>query len=106
MHAGFPSRLRRPLIASAVLLAVASAVIILTFRWVFDPGAVRAAAEGRLSMMLGQAVTIGDISVDLLPVPALVGSDIRVGRREEAHRSTSHGSALCRGFGRSSVHPS
>lgn len=83
MHAGFPSRLRRPLIAFTVLLAVAACVIILSFRWVFDPGAVRAAAERRLSAMLGQAVTIGDISVDLLPVPALVGSDIRVGRREE-----------------------
>lgn len=63
----------------AVLLALAAVVIFLRFRWVFDPAAVRAAAEGRLSAMLGQAVTIGEIQVKFLPVPALVGSDVRVG---------------------------
>ncbi|MCA1651753.1 MAG: hypothetical protein LC753_16285, partial [Acidobacteria bacterium] len=76
-------RRRRALIIGATTLIFAAVVIMLSFRWVLDRGAVRAAAERRLSATLGQAVTIGDISVDVLPVPALVGSDVRVGRPEE-----------------------
>ncbi|MCA1563641.1 MAG: hypothetical protein LC804_26465 [Acidobacteria bacterium] len=79
MAAALRPRLRRPLLVAAVLLMLGAAGIALIVRWALDPRAVRGAAEARLSAMLGQPVTIGDIRIELLPAAALVGSDVRVG---------------------------
>src|SRR5688500_1835350 len=78
-----PGRRRALLIAGGILLLAAAAVA-LTIRWALDPLTLQAAAESRLTAMLGQPVTIGDFSVTLFPAPALAGSNIRVGAERVA----------------------
>lgn len=73
------SRRGRWLLVAAAVLLVGAVAIALTVRWALDPRTVRGAAESRLTAMLGQPVAIGEMHVSLLPVPALTGSDIRVG---------------------------
>src|SRR5687768_4019911 len=71
---------RRLVIGSLLVLAVGAFVIV---RSALDPDAIRGAAEVRLSAMLGQPVSIGRMHVSMLPVPAVVGSDIAVGPERE-----------------------
>jgi uncharacterized protein involved in outer membrane biogenesis len=79
-----PPRRRRALLIAGAILLLAAAAVALTIRWALDPVTLRAAAESRLTAMLGQPVTIGDFSLTLFPAPALAGSDIRVGAERVA----------------------
>lgn len=72
-------RVRTLLLAAALAAAALAAVVLLTIRWALDPNTLRSAAESRLSAMLGQPVTIGEVRMSLLPVPVVTGSDVRVG---------------------------
>jgi uncharacterized protein involved in outer membrane biogenesis len=79
--------MRRPLIVAIVLLALVAAAL-LVVRSALDADVIRPAAEARLSAMLGQPVSIGSMHVSVLPVPALVGSEIRVGPERDAPELT------------------
>ena len=74
---------RRVLIA-AVVLAVVFAAAALAIRSMLDADVLGRAAASRLSAALGQPVSIGRVSVSLLPSPAVVGSEIAVGPSREA----------------------
>lgn len=75
---------RRLALLLALVLLILAAAGFLILRATLDPDVVRRAAEARLSMMLGQRVSIGGLHVSLLPVPALVGAEILVGEDREA----------------------
>lgn len=63
-------------VIALVVLAAASAVLV---RRVLDGGSIRAAAETRLTAMLGQPVHIGRLSIAVLPRLAVTGANVTVG---------------------------
>ena len=72
------------------LLAVAAAVLLLlggafAASRALDADALRGSAERQLTALLGQPVTIGRISVRIFPVPAVTGTDVRVGSAGAHH---------------------
>lgn len=73
-------RARWLLAAGVVLVAVAAAGWV-TVRQLLGGGSLRAAAETRLSAMLGQPVTMGSLNVDLFPHASIAATAITVGRR-------------------------
>jgi uncharacterized protein involved in outer membrane biogenesis len=70
-----------------IALSVA-AVILLCGAFVvyraLDPNALRGVAERHLTELFGEPVTIGRMRVSLFPVPAVTGTDIRLGSRTAA----------------------
>jgi hypothetical protein len=69
----------------AVLVIVLAAIGGMVFvHSTLNADVLRGAAETRLSALLGQPVSIGLVRVSLLPVPAVVGSDVTVGAEREA----------------------
>jgi uncharacterized protein involved in outer membrane biogenesis len=64
---------------AAVLLAIVGGLAFVLLQRALHSDRLRGAAEARLSAMLGQRVTIGDIQVALFPRAALTGSDISIG---------------------------
>jgi uncharacterized protein involved in outer membrane biogenesis len=69
-------------------MALAFAAVILLFGAfvvyrALDPDALRGVAEARLIAVFGERVTIGRMRVALFPVPAVAGTDIRIGMRTE-----------------------
>ena len=81
--------MRRTLLAAAALLILVAAFILV--RVALNPEAIRAAAETRLSTMLGQPVRIGEVSVSMFPTPAVVGSNISIGPDPERAELTLEG---------------
>ena len=70
------------------LMALAFAAVILLFGAfvvyrALDPDALRGVAEARLTAVFGERVTIGRMRVALFPVPAVTGTDVRIGMRAE-----------------------
>lgn len=65
----------------ALLILTGAGLLIV--RWALDPATIRPAAEARLSALVGQPVTIGDIHVTLLPTANLVGTNIRIGAQPD-----------------------
>ena len=74
---------RRILVVGLLLLGVVAAGV-LALLFMLDSDVVRRGAETRLSMMLGQPVSIGSLHVSLFPTPALAGAEIRVGDERQA----------------------
>jgi uncharacterized protein involved in outer membrane biogenesis len=70
-------RRRWTLVVLAALIVAAAAALLI--RRAIDPATLRAAAEARLTAMLGQPVAIGELSVSLAP-PSVAGTNVRVGR--------------------------
>ena len=69
-------------------MALAFAAVILLFGAfvvyrALDPDALRGVAEARLTAVFGERVTIGRMRVALFPVPAVAGTDVRIGMRTE-----------------------
>lgn len=75
--------MRRRLIV-AIAIVAALAVLLLLVRSTLDPEVIRRAAEARLSVMLGQPVSIGAVRVSIGLVPDVVGSDIVIGPRRDS----------------------
>lgn len=75
---------RRLALFVALLVLTLAAAGLVTLRATLDPEVVRRAAETRLSALLGQPVSIGGVHVSLLPVPALIGTQVLVGPEREA----------------------
>jgi hypothetical protein len=73
---------RRLLIIVPLLLVMVGGYIFI--RSVLNADVLSGIAEARLSAVLGQPVSIGSVRVSLLPVPAVVGSDISVGPQGDA----------------------
>lgn len=71
-------RSRRLLVLMLALLALAAGGAVLVHR-ALAGGTLRAAAEARLSALLGQPVRIGAISARLFPRPTVAGTSIVVG---------------------------
>src|ERR1700722_8351027 len=70
--------MRRVLAVVVALVAIVVAVIFFGLR-TLESGSGRDRIAGALSSKLGQPVTIGGLSVSLLPSPALDAKDIRIG---------------------------
>ena len=75
--------MRRLLIALTVLILLGAAVLIVV-RSTLNPDTLRAAAETKLTALLGQPVRIGDVGISLFPVPAATGSRITIGSNADA----------------------
>jgi uncharacterized protein involved in outer membrane biogenesis len=75
---------RRVLAIALLVLVLLAAVVMAALWWALDSALLRAQAEARLSALLGQPVAIGELRVSLVPRPALVGSQIRVGEETRA----------------------
>jgi uncharacterized protein involved in outer membrane biogenesis len=71
------SAARRLIVVGTVGLLIVAGFLLIV-RSALEPAALRAAAETRLTAMLGQPVGIGAVRVTLFPA-AVVGSNIRVG---------------------------
>lgn len=74
---------RRVLVVGLLLLSVVAAGP-LALLIMLDSEVVRRGAQTRLSMMLGQPVSIGSLHISLFPSPALAGAEIRVGDERQA----------------------
>ena len=70
---------RAVLVSGLIIVGLAFAAV----RSSLHPDAIRRDAETRLSAMLGQPVSIGRMHVSMLPVPAVIGSDVAVGPDRE-----------------------
>ena len=68
---------RRLLILVPLVLVLVGGLVFI--RSALNADVLRGAAEARLSAILGQPVSIGSVRVALMPVPAVVGSDVVVG---------------------------
>ena len=77
------SRLGRWVFVALAVLTAAALASVLVLRQALSGGALRAAAESRLSAMLGEPVAIGDVGVTLFPA-SLSGTGIRVGSARTA----------------------
>ncbi len=66
-----------------IVLALLGLAALLVVRRALDTELARRAAESRLSALLAQPVTIGAMRVAMFPVPAVIGSEIVVGRQPE-----------------------
>ncbi len=74
--------MRRLPIALTVLILIGAAALIVV-RSMLNAHALRAAAESKLTALLGQPVKIGDVGISLFPVPAATGSRIAIGSNVE-----------------------
>lgn len=74
--------MRRLLIALTVVILLGVAALI-AVRSTLNPDTLRAAAETKLTALLGQPVKIGEVGISLLPVPAASGSRITIGSNAE-----------------------
>lgn len=75
-------RRRRLVLATVLVVVLGSAGALLVRGRSLATGALRAAAEARLSAALGQPVTIETIGFSLTPRPAFTGAGIRVGEAD------------------------
>jgi uncharacterized protein involved in outer membrane biogenesis len=77
--------MRRRLFAGPLVVvgALAGIVVFGVLRQSIVGNAVRAAAEERLSAVMGQRVTIGAVGLSLTPRPAFTGADVRIGAAGE-----------------------
>jgi uncharacterized protein involved in outer membrane biogenesis len=76
-------KMRRRLFVLVTLLIAGSVAIWLIVRSTLNPDVIRRAAESRLSTLLAQPVSIGNVRVLVLPVPAVIGSDIAIGPQRD-----------------------
>ncbi len=74
---------RRVLVFGLLLLSVVAAGVLVLLIMLYSD-VVRRGAQTRLSIMLGQPVSIGSLHVSLFPSPALAGAEIRVGDERQA----------------------
>ena len=75
--------MRRRLVILATLLIAACVAAWLIVRSTLNPDVIRRAAESRLSTMLGQPVSIGNVRISVFPVPAVIGSGIAIGPQRD-----------------------
>lgn len=71
------------MIGTVILFALAAVAALAVMR-LMDPDGLRAAAEARLSALLGQRVSIGAVGFNVLPSPSVTGRQIVVGATAEA----------------------
>jgi uncharacterized protein involved in outer membrane biogenesis len=76
-------KMRRRLFVLVTLLIAGSVAIWLIVRSTLNPDVIRRAAESRLSTLLAQPVSIGNVRVLVFPVPAVIGSDIAIGPQRD-----------------------
>ena len=71
--------MRRFAIGAAIFVAIIAAIAVAVRQSLAD-GRLHAAAESRLSAMLGQSVSIGPMGVEIFPRIAVIGGNVRIGR--------------------------
>jgi hypothetical protein len=76
-------KMRRRLFILVTLLVAGCVAIWLIVRSTLNPDVIRRAAESRLSTLLAQPVSIGNVRVLVFPVPAVIGSDIAIGPQRD-----------------------
>ncbi len=69
-------------IAFGSLIVVVAALLLAVWLWV-EPDQLRESLAAELSAAIGQPVTIGELDLAVLPIPALRARDVRLGRARQ-----------------------